>query len=85
MLRECVRSCRPEHWEGLIAKATFRRIAYHTLFLADLYLSPREDAFELRDLHRHGGRTEAGGEAPRIGLTQDDTLEYVDINITLVR
>ena len=84
MLRECVRLCRTEHWEGLIARATFRRIAYHTLFFADLYLSPREDAFELHDLHRRGGWTEPGGEAPRIGLSKDDTLAYVDLCRTKV-
>ena len=79
MLRECVRLCRPEHWEGFIAKATFRRIAYHALYFADFYLSPGQDAFERRDLHRRGGWTEAGGEAPRIGLPREDTLGYVDI------
>jgi hypothetical protein len=78
MLRECIRTCRPEHWEGLIAKATFRRIAYHALFFTDLYLSPREDAFELRDLHRRGGWTDPDGEAPRIGLSKEESLEYAD-------
>jgi len=79
MLNQCVRLCNPEHWEGLIAKATFRRIAYHTLFFVDLYLSPRDEAFELRSLHRRGGWTEPDGEAPRVGLPKDDTLGYVDI------
>lgn len=79
MLHQCVRLCSPEHWEGVIANRTFQRNAYHTLFFVDLYLSPREDAFKLRALHRRGGWMEPGGEAPRIGLPKDDTLEYVDI------
>lgn len=88
MLNQCVRLCPPEHWEGMIANGTFRMIAYHTLFFADLYLSPREDAFELRDLHQRGGAAPAEWErkpedrvdgAPRIGLPKDDTLGYVDI------
>jgi hypothetical protein len=79
MLKQCVRLCQPEHWEGKIANSKFQRTAYHTLFFADLYLTPREEAFELRDLHRRGGWTEPDEEAPRIGLPKDDTVEYVDI------
>lgn len=79
MLHQCVRLCSPEHWEGMIANRTFRRIAYHTLLFVDLYLSPREAAFELRDLHRRGGWTEPDEEAPRIGLPKVDTLGYVEI------
>ena len=79
MVRQCVQLCPPERWEGLIANRTFQRIAYHTLFFADLYLSPRQDAFTLRDLHRRGGWTEPDGEAPRIGLPKDDTVEYAGI------
>lgn len=79
MLKQCVRLCPSEHWEGLIVNRTFQKNAYHTLFFADLYLSPREEDFEVGPLHRRGGWTEPDGEAPRIGLPKDDTLEYVDI------
>ena len=78
MLNQCVRLCPPEHWEGMIANRTFRTIAYHTLFFVDLYLSPREDDFELRDLHHRGGDELIDG-APRIGLPKDDTVGYVEI------
>ena len=44
MLGECIRQCPEEHWEGTIAQATFRWVAYHALFFADLYLSPNEFA-----------------------------------------
>jgi hypothetical protein len=77
MLEACVRACKPAHWEGLIAAASFRWAAYHTLFYTDYYLSPREGAFELRELHLRGG-DERGPEACP-GLDQPDTLTYVAI------
>ena len=55
MLNECIQRCPEEHWEGKIANDSFREIAYHTLFFVDLYLSPGEDAFQLRDCHQRGG------------------------------
>src|SRR5207247_2107216 len=51
MLHDCVRKCPQEHWEGKIANDTFRQVAYHTIFYVDVYLSPNEAAFTLRDLH----------------------------------
>lgn len=74
MLSECIQKCPAEHWEGKIANDTFRQIAYHTLFYVDLYLSPSEEAFALRDLHRHGG--DERGPALSPGLSQDETLAY---------
>lgn len=40
MMDHCIRACPEEHWEGRIANASFRWVAYHTLFWLDLYLSP---------------------------------------------
>jgi hypothetical protein len=77
MLNECVRACPPEHWESKVANNTFRQIAYHTLFFADYYLSPGQGAFELRDLHHRGGDERA--DAVSDGLTQDETIAYVDV------
>jgi hypothetical protein len=78
MLSQCIGACRAEHWEGKIASDTFRQVAYHTLFFVDLYLSPSEESFELRDLHLRGGdeRTSTTASA---GLTRDETLAYVAI------
>jgi uncharacterized damage-inducible protein DinB len=77
MLNQCVESCPPEHWEGRIASATFRQIAYHTLFHVDLYLSPSEQAFEQRERYRRGNeRSDTGWRA---GLTRDETLSYAAI------
>jgi uncharacterized damage-inducible protein DinB len=78
MLHQCVRICPPEHWDSKIANDTFRQVAYHTLFFVDLYLSPGEDAFELRDLHRRGG-DERSSTTASAGLDQDETLAYVAI------
>ncbi len=77
MMNECVQKCPPEHWEGKIANDTFRQIAYHTLFYVDMYLSPNEEAFQLRDLHQRGGDERQPTLSP--GLTQDETLSYLAI------
>lgn len=78
MLNQCVAACRPEHWEGKIANDTFRQVAYHTLFFVDLYLSPTEEAFNLRDLHHQGG-DERTSTAASTGLTKEETLAYLAI------
>jgi uncharacterized damage-inducible protein DinB len=54
MLDRCIRTCPPEHWDGVVGARTFRQVAYHTLYYTDLYLSPGKDALERRDLHRRG-------------------------------
>src|SRR5262245_44746835 len=77
MLRRCVEACPPEHWESKIAQGTFRWVAYHTLFFTDLYLSPSNESFVLRDFHERGGDERQPVAAP--GLTQEETLAYVPL------
>jgi len=77
MLNQCVQNCPPQHWEGKIANDTFRQVAYHTLFFTDLYLSPDEQAFELRDIHHRGG--DERKPVPGAGLAKDETLSYLAI------
>ena len=77
MLNQCIEACPHEHWEDKIANGTFRWVAYHTLFFVDFYLSPNEEAFELRDLHHRGGDEREPVACP--GLSKDDTLAYVTI------
>lgn len=77
MMHHCIKVCPADRWEGKIANATFRQVAYHTLFFVDLYLSPNADAFKLRDLHHEGG-DERGPTLSR-GLNQEQTLEYLEI------
>jgi hypothetical protein len=76
MMHHCIKACPPKHWEGKIANATFRQVAYHTLFFVDLYLSPSADSFELRDLHRRGG--DERGPTVSCGLNKKETLAYLD-------
>jgi DinB superfamily len=76
MLSLCVQKCPPEHWGGKIANDTFRQVVYHTLFYVDLYLSPNEEAFQLRDFHHRGG-DERLSTGPSTGLNKDETLSYL--------
>jgi hypothetical protein len=76
MLDRCVRECPAEHWHSKIANGTLRQVAYHTLFYADLYLSPSLEAFEPSEFNRRGGLKPAGVETC-VGLTKDDTLAYL--------
>jgi uncharacterized damage-inducible protein DinB len=75
MLNACIQACPADHWEDKIANGTFRWVAYHTLFFLDLYLSPSNEAFELRDFHERGGDEREPFACP--GLTKVDTLAYV--------
>jgi hypothetical protein len=77
MLKQCVEACPLDHWEGKIANETFRWNAYHALFFTDLYLSPSNESFELRDLNKRGG-DERGSEACA-GLSRDDLLAYIPL------
>ena len=74
MLTRCAELCPPQHWEGKVANDTFRQILYHALFYADYYLSPGEQAFELRALNRRGGDERGPDLSP--GLSKTETLEY---------
>jgi uncharacterized damage-inducible protein DinB len=77
MLRQCIAACPAEHWENKVANGTVRWVVYHTLFFTDLYLSPSNESFTLRELHERGG-DERRPEAS-VGLTQDEALAYVDL------
>lgn len=76
MLGECIGKCPLEHWEGAIAKHTFRQVSYHTLFFVDLYLSRDEGAFQFRALHQRGG-DEQSPTTVSAGLSKDETLDYL--------
>ena len=77
MLNQCLEACGDKQWEGMIAHGSFRYIAYHTLFFTDLYLTPDEKQFVLRDLHQTGGDERGDELSP--GLPKDQTLEYLKI------
>ena len=77
MMHHCINACAARDWEGKIAHATFREIAYHTLFFADFYLSPSAESFQLRDLHHEGGDERGPSVSP--GLAKPQTLSYLVI------
>lgn len=83
MLKQCLAACPPEHWEGKIANDSFRQIAYHALFYADLYLTPDENAFALRDLHHRGGDERGPELSP--GLSREESLAYAAIILDKAR
>src|SRR5438874_2041038 len=77
MMKHCVDACPPRFWEGKVANATFRQLAYHTLYYVDLYLSPNPMAFERRDLHSRGGHRR--GPTGCTALSKQETLAYLTI------
>jgi hypothetical protein len=77
MLKQCIAACPPERWEDKIANGTFRWVSYHTLFFVDLYLTPSEHSFEMRELNHRGG--DEREPYPAVGLEKEDALAYVDI------
>jgi uncharacterized damage-inducible protein DinB len=77
MLRDCIEACRDEFYDGFIAQGTFRYIAYHTLFFTDLYLTPSEDQFALRDVHQKGG--DERGEELSPGVAKLELLPYLEV------
>jgi hypothetical protein len=77
MLSHCAAACPAEHWEGRIARNSFRQVAYHSLFFADYYLSPNEDAFQLRELHLQGG--DERQPVVSAGLSKEETIPYAAI------
>ena len=52
MLHRCVENSDAATWLAPVAQFPFWHIAYHTLFFADLYLSPEEKAFTAQKFHR---------------------------------
>jgi hypothetical protein len=77
MLKACIAACSDEHYEGKVARDTFRTIAYHTLFWTDYYLSPGEQAFALQEVHQRGGDDRVLASSP--GLTREEALSYADV------
>jgi hypothetical protein len=77
MLKQSIEACSDEHYQGMIAHGSFRYVAYHTLFFTDLYLTPNEDQFVLRDLHKIGGDERGDGMNP--GLPRTQAIEYAQI------
>jgi len=52
MRNTCVSQCPDEEWETNVGNFLFWQVAYHTLYYADLYLSPNEKSFTPPSFHR---------------------------------
>ena len=76
MVKDAVAACPADHWHDPVGTAPFAGVAYHALVFADLYLSPSESAFTLRDVHRRGGDPRVIGFNAHV--TPGDTLAYAD-------
>lgn len=87
MLRRAVEQCPGELWEHApLGLSAFWRVAHHTVWFADFYLSADEESFapwpKHVDDHQHLGpyRSWESDEPPRIGTptTQAAILEFID-------
>ena len=78
MMNECVQKCPQEHWDSKIAKYAFWHVVHHTLYFVDLYLSPNEESFRLRDVHSQGW-SELHEEFPSRRFDKREIAEYLAI------
>lgn len=80
MLRQTIELCPPELWDGGDYPTPYWRVAYHTLYFADLYLRPTIDAFQPWQLHRdeYHDLPWPAGSGPRISdpYTPAQLLDY---------
>jgi hypothetical protein len=51
MLGDCLEKCPADHWQAKVGNNEFWFVAYHALCYVDLYLSPSDDEFQLREFH----------------------------------
>ena len=73
MLTDCVATCPADQWAAVMAKRSFRSVAYHTMFITEEYLAPVGFPFAPRDLHdRADGQRSSWSER----LSQAETLAY---------
>ncbi len=75
MLHHCLQACPEERWSDKVANDSFQQVAYHTLFYADLYLSPGEAGFRPRAVHTRGGDERGPVLSP--GLPKPEALAYL--------
>lgn len=85
MMDDCIQRCPEEHWDGLVAKYPFWMVAYHTLCFVDLYLSPGQDAFQLRPEFHPRGWEEFEGEFPSRRFSKGEILRYLQVCLEKAR
>ncbi len=85
MMNDCITKCPPEHWDSPIGKYPFWQVAYHTLCFLDLYLSPDEKTYQLRNGSDGGpilhpaGWSEFNDEYPSRRFEHKEIIEYLNI------
>src|SRR5258708_4428667 len=52
MLQRCLQRADAKAWLAPVGTCPFWHVAYHALFITDLYLSPNEKAFQPQPFHR---------------------------------
>src|SRR2546421_603499 len=72
MLHDCVERAGPTVWPATVGTRPYWHVAYHTLFVTDLYLSPSEETFRPQPFHREdsdelGGPPRAAGKKVTAG------------------
>ncbi len=80
MLKGAITECPESIWLGGVPPRSFWRLAYHTLFYADLYLQVRDEEFVPWEHHRD--EVESDQERERIDATpysKDEMLTYWEI------
>lgn len=76
MLGDCIQNCPQEHWHEKNVNMEFGYVAYHTLCFVDLYLSPDEASFQLRDFHNEQDE-DPFKPKPDYPLTQEIVSNYL--------
>lgn len=51
-LHMCIESCPDPVWDSPVGNYAFCRLAFHTLFFADLYLGPNKESLKRQPFHR---------------------------------
>ena len=86
MLEDCVRQCPETCWQGHVGKFPFWQVAYHSLFLTDLYLSKDEQSYRPREFHREDYQFFGNRPGPPFEevvaddpYTKEEIFKYVDL------
>src|SRR5207237_8234096 len=80
MLHDCVERAGPTVWPATVGTRPYWHVAYHTLFVTDLYLSPSEETFRPQPFHREDS-DELGGPpgAPGKNVTAGEAYDLATL------
>jgi len=78
MLADCVSQCPEEHWEGRIGNSPFWRVAYHTAYFVDMYLSADELAFQPHNSYRENIHNLGESDSTEDPYAKEVVVEYIE-------